>query len=253
MFPQPAIFSKGVIMFGIIGAMEDEIALLRALMTGIQVEQMAGFKFIRGTLDGKDTVLLRCGIGKVSAGIGCALLIREYNPDLVINTGSAGGLGSNNGPKLTFGDVVISSGLVYHDFDLTVFGYAPGQLPGMNVVFDVDKRLVRLACRAVSDLKKEGALPENMQHVTALVGSGDVFKSDDAVIEGKRLKFPGMRAVDMEGAAIAHACSLFNVPCLVIRALSDVAGAESPVKFDEFLPVAAKHSSEIVRRLLQYL
>jgi adenosylhomocysteine nucleosidase len=233
--------------------MEDEITLLRGKMTGIQTEKTAGFEFFKGALDGKDAVLLRCGIGKVSAGIGCALLIREYKPDMVINTGSAGGLSGDNGPELTFGDVVISEGMVYHDFDLTVFGYAPGQLPGMNAVFNADKRLVKLACRAVSELKKEGTLPESMRHVTALIGSGDVFMSDDAVIERQRLKFPGMRAVDMEGAAIAHACSLFNVPCVVIRALSDVAGAESPVKFDEFLPVAAKHSSEIVRRLLQYL
>jgi adenosylhomocysteine nucleosidase len=55
----------------------------------------------------------------------------------------------------------------------------------------------------------------------------------------------------MEGAAIAHACSLFSVPCLVIRSMSDIAGEESPVKFDEYLPVAAKHSSEIVKRIVK--
>jgi adenosylhomocysteine nucleosidase len=54
----------------------------------------------------------------------------------------------------------------------------------------------------------------------------------------------------MEGAAIAQACYLFDTPCLIIRALSDIAGAESPLTFDQFLPIASKHSAEIVRRLV---
>jgi adenosylhomocysteine nucleosidase len=66
-----------------------------------------------------------------------------------------------------------------------------------------------------------------------------------------RQRFPDVAAVEMEGAAIAHCCRLFSVPVLVIRALSDIAGVESPIKFDEFLPIASKHSSEMVRRIIK--
>jgi adenosylhomocysteine nucleosidase len=70
-------------------------------------------------------------------------------------------------------------------------------------------------------------------------------------IDFVRRTFPGVRAVEMEGAAIAHTCALFSVPFLIIRALSDIAGVESPVTSEQFLPVAAKHSAEIVRRIVK--
>ena len=63
--------------------------------------------------------------------------------------------------------------------------------------------------------------------------------------------FPDLAAVEMEGAAIAHCCKLFSIPALVIRALSDIAGTESPLKFNEFIPIASSHSAEIVRRIVR--
>jgi adenosylhomocysteine nucleosidase len=118
-------------------------------------------------------------------------------------------------------------------------------------VFPVSEALILLAERAVEELKKEAALPAGFNHVRGLIGSGDVFMHESGRIAAARSLFPAIRAVEMEGAAIAHACALFKVPALIIRALSDIAGAESPLKFDEFLPVASKHSGEIVRRIVR--
>jgi adenosylhomocysteine nucleosidase len=205
------------------------------------------FEFFTGRLEKKPVALLRCGIGKVNAAVGCALLINRFHPDLVINTGSAGGID----PSLKFGDTVISSALLYYDVDVTAFGYAPGQLPKMPAVFEVPEDLIRRGEAAVDALKKEGVLPEDFKHVRGVIGSGDVFMHEpDRIAEARRL-FPAMAAVEMEGAAIAQACYLFSVPALIIRSLSDIAGIESPVKFDEFLPIASKHSSEIVRRIVR--
>jgi adenosylhomocysteine nucleosidase len=234
-------------MIGIIGAMEDEVALLKNALRDVCSETAGVFEFFTGTLEKKPVVLLRCGIGKVNAAVGCALLISRFRPDLVINTGSAGGID----PSLRFGDVVISSGLLYHDVDVTAFGYVPGQLPKMPPVFEVPENLICRAEAAVDSLKREGVLPESFNHVRGIIGSGDVFMHEpDRIAEAHRL-FPGMTAVEMESTAIAHACCLFSVPALIIRALSDIAGVESPVKFDEFLPIASRHSSEIVRRLVR--
>jgi adenosylhomocysteine nucleosidase len=234
-------------MVGIIGAMEEEVLLLRSAMEEGSPEAAGGFDFFTGTLEGKPVTLLRCGIGKVNAAVGCALLIDRYHPDFVLNTGSAGGLD----PALNFGDAVISDGLVYHDVDLTAFNYAPGQLPGLPVRFPVPDDLIRRAEQAVEELKKEGLLPSDFNHVRGLIGSGDVFVHRPDQLAAIRNSFPALRAVEMEGAAIAHTCLLFKVPVLIIRALSDIAGAESPVTFDEFLPIAAKHSGEIVRRIVR--
>ncbi len=236
-------------MIGIIGAMEEEVVALRSALGNARESEAGGFRFIRGTLDGADVVLLRCGIGKVNAAVGCGLLIDHFRPSVVVNTGSAGGID----PALTFGDVVISDGLLYHDVDVTAFGYADGQLPGLPAVFPVDAALIAAAERAVDLLKDDGALPKDLRRLRGLIASGDAFMHDPERIAAVRARFPAVRAVEMEGAAVAHACALFGVPCLVIRSISDVAGAESPMKFDEFLPIAARHSSAIVRALVRVL
>jgi adenosylhomocysteine nucleosidase len=236
-------------MIGIIGAMEDEVIMLRKAMTEAESfpSGPGGFEFIRGNLEGKPAVLLRCGIGKVNAAVGCALLIERYKPEAVLNTGSAGGIDG----ALGFGDAIISDGLVYHDADVTSSGYAPGQIPGMPAIFTVPETLIRRAEQAVDELVGEGRLPETFHHVRGLIGSADVFMDTAEKTDRVRRVFPRIRAVEMEGAAIAHTCFLFSVPALIIRAVSDIAGAESPMKFDEFLPVASKHSGQIVRRIMR--
>jgi adenosylhomocysteine nucleosidase len=234
-------------MIGIIGAMEDEVAMVKGWMGGIESQRTGGFEFFRGTLEGNPVVLLRCSIGKVNAAVGCALLIDHYKPSLVINTGSAGGID----PKLKFGDAVISAGLCYHDVDVTGFNYAPGQVPGQPAVFPVDEALVSRAEAAVQELKAEKALPDSFNHVRGIIASGDTFMHEPEKIDAVRRTFPEARAVEMEGAAIAHTCALFSVPCLIIRSLSDIAGVESPVTSEQFLPIAAKHSAEIVRRIVK--
>lgn len=234
-------------MIGIIGAMEEEVRLLRASLSGAATTRAGGLEFHRGTLSGKEVVLLRCGIGKVNAAVGCALLVDRFAPEFVVNTGSAGGLGSG----LTFGDVVVSDALAQHDVDVTAFGYAPGQVPGLPAAFPAAAALVERAERAVDELKARGALSGTLSRARGMIASGDLFVHEPAAIASIRARFPAVLAVEMEGAAIAQVCALFAVPFVAIRALSDVAGKESPLKFDEFLPLAARNSSEIVRRIVE--
>ena len=106
----------------IIGAMEEEVEILRNKMENLQQETIAGCEYNIGTLNGADVVLLKSGIGKVNAAMSTAVLLEKYAPDVVINTGSAGGFS----PELKVGDVVISTEVVHHDVDVTIFGYAYG-------------------------------------------------------------------------------------------------------------------------------
>ncbi|MDR0669558.1 MAG: 5'-methylthioadenosine/S-adenosylhomocysteine nucleosidase [Treponema sp.] len=236
-------------MIGIIGAMEDEITMIRDWMSGGRTSVIGGFECYRGILEEKPVVLLRCGIGKVNAAVGCALLVDHFKPGLVINTGSAGGIGGG----LRFGDTVISTGLRYHDVDVTGFKYSPGQVPGQPAVFPVDEALIHKAEIAVQELKAEKTLPESFNHVRGVIASGDIFMHEPEKIDRVRKTFPDVLAVEMEGAAIAHTCRLFSAPFLIIRSLSDIAGVESPVTSEQFLPVAARHSAEIVRRIVKNL
>jgi len=226
-------------MIGIIGAMAPEMALLGAALQGVQERSTAGMTFRSGTLRGKEVVLLQCGIGKVNAAIGAALLIELFHPKAILNTGSAGGLLATQ----TFGDTVVSTAVVHYDVDVTAFGYAPGQVPGLPAAFPSDPDLVALAVRCLA----------GVPHATGVIGSGDAFIHDPLAVARMLAKFPDLCAVEMEAAAIAQACHLSKVPFVVVRALSDIAGKESPVAFAEFLPLASQNSSRLVMNMLKSL
>lgn len=215
------------------------MALLGAALEGAQERVAAGMTFRKGTIEGREVVLLQCGIGKVNAGIGAALLIELFQPRAVLNTGSAGGLLATQ----AFGDTVVSTGVLHHDVDVTAFGYVHGQIPGLPAVFPSDPTLVALTDRCL----------EGVPHTTGIIGSGDVFVHDPLVIARIQARFPDLCAVEMEAAAIAQACFLSDTPFVVVRALSDIAGKESPVAFAEFLPLASQNSSRLVLDMLRQL
>jgi adenosylhomocysteine nucleosidase len=223
---------------GIIGAMEQEVEILKSSIEELQEEKQAGCTYYTGKINQLEVVLLQSGIGKVAAAIGTTLLLSQYQPDVVINTGSAGGFDAS----LTMGDVVISNEVKHHDADVTAFGYEIGQMAGQPAAFVADKQLVSLA---------EKALAQSHKHaVRGLICTGDTFVYETEKQDYIRKNFPGVIAVEMEASAIAQTCHQFGTPFVVVRAISDVADKESPLSFDEFLPLAAKSSSEMVLKML---
>lgn len=227
---------------GIIGAMEEEVVLLREQLENLEEKKLAGCEFYKGILNGQEVVLLKSGIGKVNAAIGTTLLIQLYGPDVILNTGSAGGFHSD----LNVGDVVISTDVRHHDVDATIFGYEHGQVPQMPPNYLPDEKLVNAAERA-------GARVENIQVAKGLIASGDSFMSDHARVEDIRGKFPTLYAAEMEAAAIAQTCYQFKVPFVIIRSLSDIAGKDARVSYDQFLQTASKNSAELVQKIVEEL
>ncbi len=225
---------------GIIGAMEQEVAILKAAMTTPETHTQAGCTFYTGQLNGVDVVLLQSGIGKVAAAVGTTLLINDYQPDAVINTGSAGGFA----PSLNLGDVVISTEVRHHDADVTAFGYEMGQMAGQPAAFIADKALIEKVETALAQMQDTHA-------VRGLICTGDTFVCTAEKQAYIRKYFPSAVAVEMEASAIAQTCHQFDVPFVIVRAISDVADKESPMSFDEFLPLAAKSSSEMVIKTLE--
>ncbi|MRT40788.1 5'-methylthioadenosine/S-adenosylhomocysteine nucleosidase [Enterobacteriaceae bacterium RIT702] len=226
---------------GIIGAMEQEVTLLRDKIENRQTLTLAGCEIYTGTLNGVEVALLKSGIGKVAAALGTTLLLQLCKPDVVINTGSAGGLA----PTLKVGDIVVSDEVRYHDADVTAFGYEPGQMAGCPAAFVADDKLIAAAELVIKQL--------DLNAVRGLVVSGDAFINGAAPLARIRTTFPQAIAVEMEATAIGHVCHQFKVPFVVVRAISDVADQESHLSFDEFLSVAAKQSSLMVENLLVQL
>lgn len=226
---------------GIIGAMEQEVTLLRDKIENRQTLSLAGCEIYTGTLNGVEVALLKSGIGKTAAALGTTLLLQLCKPDVVINTGSAGGLAST----LKVGDIVVSDEVRYHDADVTAFGYAPGQMAGCPAAFTADTKLIEATEQVIQQL--------NLNAVRGLVVSGDAFINGGDALARIRSTFPQAVAVEMEATAIGHVCHQFAVPFVVVRAISDVADQASHLSFDEFLSVAATQSSLMVENLLTQL
>lgn len=224
---------------GILGAMDQEVALLLESLDDLNKAKWSHLTFYEGKLHGINVVVVKCGIGKVAASVATTVMIDRYAPDYIINTGSAGGFDAN----LEIGDIVIGSGVQHHDVDLTHFGYVRGQTYGMPDIFPCDDRLITAAETAA-----EQAL--HVKTKRGLICTGDSFIGDDEVVAQLRVNFPAMSAVEMEGAAIGQTCFLLDTPFVVIRSLSDIAGKSSSVSFKEYLDIAAKNSAELVINMI---
>ncbi|UXV33472.1 5'-methylthioadenosine/adenosylhomocysteine nucleosidase [Mammaliicoccus sciuri] len=225
-------------MIGIIGAMEEEVEILKSSIENRETIQIAHVIFYKGNIEDKQVVLAQSGIGKVNAAITATLLINEFKPDLIINTGSAGSVDS----ELNIGDIIISNKVYYHDVNATAFGYKLGQVPSMPEFYETDKALIDLAKSSIEQLDLNGIVGE--------VATGDSFIGSIDQRKVIKSNFPTASVVEMEAGAIAQTCYQCNVPIIVTRAVSDLADKESDVTFEEFLKVACVNSSKIVKLLL---
>lgn len=226
----------------IIGAMSQEVEALKTRLKNLETIELAGMTIYNGFLDGVYVVVMQCGIGKVNAAIGTTLLMEKFSPHVVINTGSAGGIGAG----LSVGDIVVGATVAHHDVDVTAFGYAIGQMAQMPASYDCDKTLGKMAHHAAH------AFPDAMIHHGQIV-SGDQFIADSARFAAIKQHFPTALAVEMEAAAIAQVCYRFDVPFVVVRAISDLADEDAGVSFDAFIEQAGKHSAEMVIEMIKEL
>lgn len=224
---------------GIIGAMAQEVEILAGLMTDKEITKIAHCTIYQGKISGKEVALLQSGIGKVAAAMGTTILLQVAKPDVIINTGSAGGVGAG----LALGDIVISTETAYHDADVTAFGYKKGQLPACPARFVSDKKL--------TDLVEKVATEQGQNVKFGLICSGDSFIQGGETLEQIKADFADVLAVEMEATAIAQVCHSFEVPFVVVRAISDGGDGEANMSFEEFLPLAAKQSSKMVLALLE--
>ncbi|WP_028783296.1 5'-methylthioadenosine/S-adenosylhomocysteine nucleosidase [Thalassobacillus devorans] len=224
---------------GIIGAMDEEVKLLKESMEDIHEEEVAGVHFIEGKLRGQNVTVLKSGIGKVNAAMAATILQERYQPDYVINTGSAGGFAK----QLEVGDIVISSLVTHHDVDVTAFQYEYGQVPGMPAMYAADEELIEKAERAVDHL--------NVSSAKGIIATGDAFMQEADRVDFVRGKFPEMIAAEMEAAAIAQVSFKYGTPFVIIRALSDIAGKESNISFDQFLETAAANAANLIMNMLE--
>lgn len=230
-------------VIGIIGAMDEEVNILKSKMQVDDIIQKASMEFYKGTLNGKEVVIVRSGISKVNAAVCTQILVDDFKISRVINTGIAGSLQN----KIDIGDIVISSDALHHDVDATGFGYELGVIPRMETsIFTADKEMVELAKKVC-----EKEIPDITAHVGRVV-TGDQFISDKSVKERIESNFHGY-CTEMEGASIAQVAHLNKIPFVILRAISDKADDSATVDYPTFEKKAIEHSVILVENMLKQL
>lgn len=223
---------------GIIGAMHPECEFLRAQLADVQHSQYLNIKISQGQWAGHAVCLLESGIGKVNATMAAEWLAREFAPELVINTGSAGGI--KHGAKV--GDFVFADRVCHHDVDISPIGFAFGELPDLPVYYQVKNQWLDLLITVADQLHDT--------HHVGTIATGESFIYQSAQVDTIKQRFAAVLACEMEAAAVAQVCHLHDLDFLLIRNLSDVAGEAAPANFTQFIEQAGRKSTELVLSLI---
>lgn len=232
-------------IIGIIGAMDVEVALLKSMLNNTTTTNAGNCTYYSGTIEGVNVIIVQSGIGKVNAALCAQRLILQFGATHIINTGIAGAMGSG----LCVQDVVVSSDALYHDFDLTEFGCKPCEIEGMACSdFPADDIMIDNAIAAFN----ESETTHGHKIVKGRMASGDQFVASREQKNDIVSKCAPM-CVDMEAAAIAHACYLCNIPYVVIRCMSDMADDSGVDTYSFNKQETAHMSADIVYRMIKKL
>ena len=243
----------------ILGAFDEEVAILEEQLINPKAHTIEGIQLFTGTLNEQKVVIAKTGVGKVNAAMTATLVIEHFRPNRVIFTGVAGGLN----PVLQIGDIVIAEKTAQHDLgrlesaEIENMG-AKNPINGKRnpVFFPADPGLLQIAETVLEGIELTPFQTSQGERLPKIIKgtvvTGDVFVASDAkkIALHDRL---GADAVEMEGAAVAQICWQHDVPCLVIRSLSDNAGTSALEDFKKYYKIAARNSAALVLHIVSQL
>ena len=222
----------------IMGAMEEEITPLLEYFTDINKIDYANNTYYEAKLGTLKVVIAYSKIGKVFSTLTASTMIQKFGCDTLLFSGVAGGIN----PELEIGDLIVANKLSQHDLDITAFGHPHGFVPGGNVYVNTDETLKNIALEVASE--------ENIKIIEGIIATGDQFVADEARKEFIEKTF-NADALEMEGASVAVVCDALQVPCLILRAISDTADMDAGFNFEEFLESSAKRSAGFLMKIVE--
>ena len=247
---------------GLLGAFGAEVSLVKESLKKAKTVSVDGVLFTTGRIGKQRVVVAETGIGKVNAAMTTALMLDHFRPRRVLFTGIAGG----TNPDLQPGDIVIAQRTAHHDYgsitdkntptrqtrNAITKQFNPAYFPADSVLLQLAERVVKTVSLEGIPLESGGVSNRPVKVMTGTVVTGDVFVASPEKGKSLRADF-GADATEMEGAAIAQVCYQLQVPCLIIRSLSDRADAEAHIAYDKFYPTAARNSAKVVIALVNAL
>ncbi|MDE6649046.1 MAG: 5'-methylthioadenosine/adenosylhomocysteine nucleosidase [Muribaculaceae bacterium] len=223
---------------GVLAAMDKEVGLLLPLLKDMKDEEMDSRKAYIGKIGKHEVCVMKCGIGKVSSALNAYRMIDCFHPDLIINSGVAGGADAS----MKVGSVLVATEAAYHDVWCGP-GTKWGHMDGLPDRFSMDESVVE-SCRI-------SASPDVR---FGLICSGDRFISKVEEVEFIKEIYPEALACDMESASIAHACYDCGVPFAVVRVVSDTPGqADNISQYKNFWTEAPEKTFSSVKSIIETL
>lgn len=222
---------------GIIFAMQEELIELKKYLHINNEKKIYDLIFYEATLNNQNIILTESGIGKTNAARTTQILIDYYKPEAIFNIGVAGGIAKN----LKVGDIIISTSLVQHDFDITAFNHPKGYIPNIGNTIPIDNNLLNTT-KIILDTN-------NISYKEGVIASGDIFCTKESMATKINTQFKAL-CVEMEGASIAQTAHLSKTPCLVIRSISDCPDNNNKVAYEEFLETSSNKVAQIMYAIL---
>jgi len=227
-------------IIGIMGAMPEEIVPLLEELDSYEEVKFAKNTYYKAKYNNIDLVIAYSKIGKVFSSLTASNLINKFNCEKILFSGVAGGIN----PSLKIGDLIIATSLAQHDLDITAFGHPYGFVPEGEVFIKTNNELNEIAKKAGKEL--------NIKLVEGIIATGDQFVCDNERKEFIHKTF-NADALEMEGASVALVCDNLDVPCMILRSISDTADVDASFDFDEFLKSSAKNSSDFILKILDLM
>lgn len=235
-----SFFASATQTIAIVGAMDAEITNLLPHIKNKHTITIGQHQYYQGKIGNHSVVVTRSGVGKVNAAVTTTTLIREFKADKLIFTGIAGAAAAELSPT----DVVISTALVQHDVDLTVFGNKPGHMDGFDDrYFYADPQLAAQAFAAAQQVL------DKKKVFQGIIATGDQFIANKQKVNFIHNEFNAM-AIEMEGAAVAQVAFMFNKPFVVIRTISDKADGSAHFDYPKLKQITADNSVAITLAML---
>lgn len=227
---------------GIICAIPNELRYFN--FTEIPIQKFGERTFYKGSHDKHELILVQSGLGKVNAAVVSTLLIEKFECELLLFSGVAGGID----PGIEIGEVIIGESLIQYDYgtlkNRELLPFRPGSIPTGESKNKLEYSL---------DPKIKHKIKVSLPNVRmGIILTGDVFLQCEETQKELFEKY-GAQAIDMEGAAVAQVAEQFGIPAIVVRCLSDLAGADSQKLSSKFLNMAAKRSFNTAQRILKVL
>lgn len=207
----------------IVGAMNPEVNYLIEKIEKRTQTQISAYSFYEGVINDYPVVLVKTGIGLVNASSAVTIAIEKYNPILILNEGTAGGITVNRHKE----DIIVGTevfninsyktpykelgeGSDSRDWEFMMF--TDGGID-QKTIFKSDGKLAEIAY-SMKDVYKNGNV------YTGVIGSGDVWNR-----EKDKLKYldekHNVSCEDMESIAIYTVAKNYNIPVLAIKIMSD--------------------------------